>query len=409
MSDYGVSRQSKIYAKWRRIAARNGRILPHRAPHFNRVRLVQQGTERHRRITLPGSPDGYGQVYTEFIRDDIWTVQKKPYKGKPLPYNSTKRWVGSVTGYGLPVQKVDVSHSAYDDSLRIQQVSPLAYNKAYGKFVDQLGESSLWLTNYHERGQSIAMIVFRATQLARFAHKINRFDVPGAWKELGLGKPSTGSIRRSLKGIANAFLEVHFGWVPLVKDIEAAFNLLISDPPFKAIVGKSTSTDHSVTRTVTTNYPGPEVVTQIVTSDVRCSVRIAADVRVTNANAFLASRLGLVNPASFVWEAIPYSFVLDWFSNVGQVLNSWNDFMGVALDNPCVTYLNKTDRTESTASVGNPFYGTYGRKLDLHEVDMKRTTGAIPGPTLRITPFHGLSVTHGATAIALLLQRLKGG
>jgi hypothetical protein len=42
---------------------------------------------------------------------------------------------------------------------------------------------------------------------------------------------------------------------------------------------------------------------------------------------FLASRFGSVGPASFAWERIPFSFVLDWFVDVSGVL----DFLDNAL------------------------------------------------------------------------------
>jgi hypothetical protein len=36
---------------------------------------------------------------------------------------------------------------------------------------------------------------------------------------------------------------------------------------------------------------------------------------------FLASRFGSVGPASFLWERIPFSFVVDWFVDLSGVLN----------------------------------------------------------------------------------------
>jgi len=41
----------------------------------------------------------------------------------------------------------------------------------------------------------------------------------------------------------------------------------------------------------------------------------------SNIKAYAAA-LGLNNPAAIVWEAIPYSFVVDWFFKVGKLLNS---------------------------------------------------------------------------------------
>jgi len=37
-----------------------------------------------------------------------------------------------------------------------------------------------------------------------------------------------------------------------------------------------------------------------------------------------SAALGLNNPAAIVWEAIPYSFVVDWFFNIQRVVDQWD-------------------------------------------------------------------------------------
>jgi hypothetical protein len=53
-------------------------------------------------------------------------------------------------------------------------------------------------------------------------------------------------------------------------------------------------------------------------------MRVFTDLDLNGADAWwqaLASALGLMNPAKIVWNAIPFSFAVDWFVNVAGWLN----------------------------------------------------------------------------------------
>lgn len=62
-------------------------------------------------------------------------------------------------------------------------------------------------------------------------------------------------------------------------------------------------------------------------SSVTCQVRAGVLVR-----AEIASKLaiwGLTHPLETVWELVPFSFIADWFFNIGQTLASWTPEVGV--------------------------------------------------------------------------------
>lgn len=124
---------------------------------------------------------------------------------------------------------------------------------------------------------------------------------------------------------------------------------------------------------------------------------------VTNPNSFLANQLGLLNPASVLWEITPWSFVFDYFVNVSDFLSSFTDTVGIRLENAsrtCMITRNATSITYNTTSNNYALPG-FGGKV----VDVVRTPG-ITGPTLSLRPPWRMSVSRAATSVALLLQQL---
>lgn len=271
-----------------------------------------------------------------------------------------------------------------------------AYAKAYAKLTDSLQDSSSWGTNAAEFHQSISMIAGRATQLLRFTNAIKKLDVIGAAKALGV-KPIK---KRHIKSASNLWLEYHFGWDPLVKDIGSAVDTLTQKPFPKTIRGRAAgSQDLSAS---TSDSSGSYRLKLLV----KCKVMIQVRVTVSNQNLANANALGLVNPAVVAWDLVPFSFVVDWFSNVGQVLGSFSTFVGYEVTNGFTTTYQTYTMSESQTYT-RPDYKPYEYGSSTVGARMTRTLGTPSHPPLVIKPFSGFSPVRGATAIALLVQKLK--
>lgn len=276
----------------------------------------------------------------------------------------------------------------------------LTYNKAYAKFVDQLAAASQWGVNLVEGKQSIGMIANRVMQLVRFTRKLNRFDFPGAASELKKGLEPPKGLKPGAKYFANNWLEYHFGWEPLIKDIGAAIETIQQPHPeplyilAKAHSNEQWKIDDGAVFWSRNRY----------SYDTWC--RIAAWVTVENPNLFLANQLGFVNPLSVAWELVPFSFVVDWFANVGQVLNSLTDFYGLTISGDYHSTKQVADLTQQNKSYDTFQQRDIVRTTEWKSVYVTRQLG-IPGPTLTVKPFKGLSPTRGLTAISLLLQQMR--
>jgi hypothetical protein len=48
-----------------------------------------------------------------------------------------------------------------------------------------------------------------------------------------------------------------------------------------------------------------------------------------NPSALQLNVLGLTEPAEALWELVPFSFIVDWFFNIGQLISSWTPNLGL--------------------------------------------------------------------------------
>jgi hypothetical protein len=330
---------------------------------------------------------------------------------------------------------------------------PEAYNKAYAKFKDACGEAASLAVNVAERKQAMAAMTKRVTQLVRFARAMKRFDFGEAASALGLQvitqtrttvrfkrtnksknsswdravekarkKPLMGSedapvsqqrhkkthpryrpeddswelrFKRRASAFGSNYLEYHFGWEPLMKDIENAWDLF-TDPMRDRLGLRTKGSATAVANTKGgnwTSYSG-QVANKYYW---KSAVSIRGRVKISNLNAYRLEQLGLLNPAVLLWELVPFSFIADWFANVGDFLSGFSDFVGLSIEHPSVThFLRNTDDQ----------YYLYGGSLSNHyshkeHVCVQRSLG-ISGPILTFKPVKWPSVTRGLTAISLL-------
>jgi len=340
-----------------------------------------------------------GQSDYGFYMTRSWSVQKPPYVND-LPFSFQKRirtsWQGVFPG----------SQNFGPD--KGSSYSPHLANQAYEKLVGKLGDSSQWANNLLEANESLDMVASVAHSLLKAAIAVRKKDVRGVLNAFGIrGNVSKSNkvsrIVRGSKSFGNKWLELHFGWVPMAQDIHSAVQTL-SKPELcgsrRQVVSRSdhyrTVVDHIVHNS--SNFGG-----SMTTEDVTYHYTLRCRVSISNLNAFKANQMGVINPLSVAWEAVPYSFVVDWFSNVGQCLSAMTDFVGLSITHSSNTLFQQGTLDKLAFLIGTDH--DYNTSTTGYSVFCDRGLG-IPGPTLELKPFKGLSVVRGATAISLLLQHL---
>jgi len=205
------------------------------------------------------------------------------------------------------------------------------------------------------------------------------------------------SPRKNLgrKSVANNWLELQYGWLPLLKDVESGAQFLAHQ--------HSVPLQHVVTAR-SSKKTGP-VATPAPTS---CKWGSALNASMAQVKAILKEKdvvalSGLTDPASVLWEKLPYSFVVDWFIPVGNYLNA----RGLSQSLTGTFVVTNTKRTMAMGLVGLNylFRGNAGGAYVNNIVVNRTVNTTLPIPVPSIKPLaKTASWRHCANALALVLQ-----
>jgi hypothetical protein len=282
-----------------------------------------------------------------------------------------------------------------------------AYAKAFDRFASKArnGKSASIGVSLSEASQSFRMIASRSRQFLDIATSIKSGNLPKLYKSLRLPRKDKRPIRaveRAKQDVSGAILEVNFGWVPLLRDIFNAVDVLQSDFPSGSERGRGSYLYEFRDELTSSGVKN----TIITSSNVVCEV--GGRVRVINPNLLLANQLGLINPAQVAWELIPFSFLVDWFIPVGGFLGGFTAFQGLSISDTYVTYLS------NASSFHDRHYLAYPNYLDQETgkgYRFIRQVGELPLPTLmsRSKLPGGNLLGKAVNSVALLVQQLSKG
>lgn len=184
-----------------------------------------------------------------------------------------------------------------------------------------------------ESRQTVQMIAERAAKLSNAMVFAQSRSFSKAAKELGVSyTPRSNSRSRTL---ASNWLELQYGWLPLMGDIYGLCQEL----------KKSLSKGQTVraTRKVSTQFslpykePDPAWYTNL-SFDWNLGVTVNLVAKVDNPTLARLNSLGLINPATVAWERMPWSFVVDWFIPVSTFLQALSATIGLDFFTGSVTY-----------------------------------------------------------------------
>lgn len=184
--------------------------------------------------------------------------------------------------------------------------------KALGKASDAKVNLAVSLA---EAGKTLEMVLSAAKRIDQAYRAFRRARFGDVARLLGL----------SSKTVHKTWLEYKYGWMPTLMDVHGAAEALaqqhVGRPPAFSV---SSTSVMPIKWSRVTSYAayggGTATYLETLTGEYRVKHKLTCEV--VNSRYATAQQLGLTNPALFVWELIPFSFVFDWFISVGDYLGA---------------------------------------------------------------------------------------
>lgn len=386
--------------------------IPDKLSVFNYISTTVETPQHAQRVSgfriwLP--PSGYVRE-NERIQ---WGFGYRVYPDPVFGWTRTGYWKGLI---GQPPHPVP--QSLKSDLLQ----------RAEGRSLEKLKNSNVNFAQFFgEAGQTCQLFGSTAARLAKAVIRTKKGDVAGAIKTL---QPSLTSreVRRAAARVkagarlrnqaqivrggvvdkaANSWLEMTFGWMPLLSDVDGAARLLA-----ERATADSKRARFSVRSVVEEKLDDQYLYRNSSQSEIWktkgkaiCKLRI--DYRFSNPALASITADGLTNPLALAWELQPFSFLSDYAIGLGAWLNRLDATLGKEFIGGSVTLFERWTR-EGSVAFGGQTYGrmTYTRR----RMRMTRSVyGGFPEATnlaLKVkNPIN--SVRRIGTGLALLVQACK--
>lgn len=248
--------------------------------------------------------------------------------------------------------------------------------------------------------QSLQLIGDTATRIANALRYAKRGNFHEAFAAIAGSRLRSGARKKQADVAADNWLELQYGFIPLYKDVEAAAQ-------FMAVTLNGTlEREYRVRyrKNETLLYDGP-----FAFPNAECYTRKQMIFTLRSVNT--AQLGGIADPASLIWELLPFSFVFDWWVPIGEYLHAAGFLNSVETSGEIV--MSEKFLLDS----GEPVYtGSDGGGLmsDVSSYRMKRvhftrevlTDFALPKPVPKPL-FSEKPWKHAASAVALLIAGRK--
>lgn len=242
-------------------------------------------------------------------------------------------------------------------------------DKAVGKLLDKWRSSEINVgVTIGEGREAVEMMVNRSLAIANSARALHQRNFGGAIAALaGISRYDKHNAYKLMtsRNLAGAWLELQYGWRPLLNDIFAAADLVKTTP--RSGVFRASEKELG---TITANAPFPAADVM----SIKCERRLHLMVKVTNV-ATLPERFGLSDPFSVMWELTRFSFVADWFLPIGDSLRALHAKQAMKTSEASTTAIRQ-DVAQFRVRSGQK-YGSWTAKssaiAEFNSVTMQRT------------------------------------
>lgn len=391
---------------WRSVISDNpdGRANgPAGYTYFRSTQLGVSGHAKTRERTPYDEPSGPGYtakvVAGQYVTNKDYRIYKSSYSGLHRVYPKYKYygydtfdylpcrfWIEARAGNQLvPCQQMELLHripQAAEVNARDRAIFNL-YGSLQRRQDINLG---VFLAEFKESIGSIGRMLLTLTRVIRSLKKGRVSDALSALGDHFAGSSDFSDKKRKVLGgrtnvrirnrdrlnrdrkrrglppissadyAANMWLELQFGWLPLLSDLHDLVQVVngsLSNEgdgilSFKGYGTSKVIADVPVYISAGTASMKPSTYSATYT----CKYTCVATYKAGNSLMSILGQLGLLNPLSVAWEVVPFSFVIDWVLPIGSWLNSLQADAGLEL----IQYCESRKRT-CTGSI--PYHEEY--------------------------------------------------
>lgn len=220
-------------------------------------------------------------------------------------------------------------------------------NKALSKLLESGDSAADLLAAWYQRQSTVESLISSLGTFVRMARAVRRRD-PKIIRRVLKHNPEAKDVVRSPSGL---WLQYWFEIVPTVHDIHSLMSVMSKDFPPLIVQGNASHTEER-------SYYGTDYTVNMWHSDSWTYIcKMQAELRMRNPNLILASRFGFTQPLSVAYELVPFSWALDYFVNVGEMLSNCEPrFPGYDILNAfCSEYVPQTHWAAMYDSEGQPW------------------------------------------------------
>jgi hypothetical protein len=262
---------------------------------------------------------------------------------------------------------------------------------------------------FAERKQTASTISSTFRDLVRSINAVKRGNFSLASRILRISRPLGLNTR---KGIANNWLRLQYGWLPLLNDVYGSAEKLaeigVRTIERKPIMSVGAKMGREVQASGDT-YPGSWPVGYYFLNG-KWDYKSRLYYTVSDSVLHDLTSIGLTNPFTIAWELLPWSFVVDWAFPIGNWINRQDATVGLQFLSGHYVYFYKGKISASVIGThvsGNYHYNWRAMPGHTNYVNYQRTAmNTFPSvPSVRIKDPG--SLLHAANAWALLTQVFK--
>jgi hypothetical protein len=266
-------------------------------------------------------------------------------------------------------------------TLDVERIKNIAVTGAHAKANEQDVEGLVVLAEGEKTIKSLTSMTLRAIRILR---ALRKWDVQRLYREM------------TPKELSNRWMEGRYAIRPFVKDVTDIVKAITRDRsnnPLRRTYrsGHSDSSTNTFAGVVTysnSNYWS-------VIADKETTVTVSARGGVLSAIDAIseATIWGLNQPFSAMWELVPFSFVCDWFFNVGKTIAAWSPKYGirelaswVTVDTTVLEVIQTNRIQLGSWNGGTQVYENAASGSGGSVTRVTKTKVRIPKPTLSVTP-----------------------